>query len=174
MAFGTNNIENQVQHVAQIQKEAELRRQQEDTIQILIRIMSASYDKSVSYTNLFMVAGYASFFTIWAKMYGQFSKFYMGLAGVLMSLSLCVFIVWKLHKMIFHSTYFSDLYKVLEEKDPKEFFAKLNQQQINEKKRHLEQIKIWWLVLVVTIIPALCAAGILISLFYKYIIDNMI
>lgn len=168
-----NDLQNQMQKFAQIQQDSELRRQREDTIQILIRIMSASYDKSVSYTNLFMVGGYASFFVVWTKMYDQFSKFYMGLAGVLMFISLIVFIVWELYKMIFYSTNLRDLHKLLEEKDPKEFNVKLSKQQINEKKRTLEQVKIWWLVLIVTIIPALFASGILICLFYKYIINNM-
>jgi hypothetical protein len=164
----------QLQQCVQMQQESELHRLREEAIQFQIQVMSASYDKSVSYTNLFMIGGYASFFTVWAKMYNQFSKFYMGLAGVLMLISLTVFIIWELYKMIFYSTNLRDLHKILEEKDPKIFNAKLNQQQINEKKRILEQVKIWWLVLVVTIIPALFAAGILISLFYKYIIDNMI
>lgn len=169
-----NNLQNQLQKVAQIQQESELRRQREDTIQVLIRIMSASYDKSVSYTNLFMVGGYASFFIVWAKIYDQFSKFYMGLAGVLMFISLLVFIVWELYKMIFYSTNLRDLHKVLEEKDPKKFNVKLSEHQINEKKRSLELVKIWWLVLIVTIIPALFAAGIIICLFCKYIITNMV
>jgi len=169
-----NDLQDQMQRSAQMQQESELRRQREDTIQILIRIMSASYDKSVSYTNLFMVGGYASFFVVWAKMYDKFSKFYMGLAGVLMFISLLVFIVWELYKMIFYSTNFRNLQKVLEEKDPKKFNAKLSEHQFNEKKRALEQVKIWWLVLIVTIIPALFASGILICLFYKYIINNMV
>jgi hypothetical protein len=165
------------QHILQcmqVQQESELLRQREETIQVLIQVMSASYDKSVSYTNLFMIGGYASFFAVWAKMYDQFSKFYMGLAGVLMFISLSVFIVWELYKMIFYSTKLRELHKILEEKDPNIFHAKLNQQQINEKKRSLEQVKIWWLVLVVTIIPALSAAGILIYLSCNYIINNMV
>jgi hypothetical protein len=135
MPFFIPTAEKQVNVFTQQQKEIELRRQQEETIQILIRIMSASYDKSVSYTNIFMIGGYASFFTVWAKSYEHFSRFYMGLAGVLMFISLLVFIVWELYKMIFYSTYFKDLYKVVEETKPNEFFKKLNQQQINEKKK---------------------------------------
>jgi len=169
-----NDLQKQLQQISQIQKESELHRQREDTIQVLIRIMSASYDKSVSYTNLFMIGGYASFFVVWSKMFDQFPKFYMGLAGVLMFISLIVFIVWELYKMIFYSTNLRDLHKVLEEKDPKKFNVKLSEQQINEKKRNLRQVKIWWLVLIFTIIPALFAAGIIICLFCKYIINNIV
>lgn len=129
-----NDLQKQLQQIAQMQQESELRRQREDTIKVLIRIMSASYGKSVSYTNLFMVGGYAFFFVVWAKMYNQFPKFYMGLAGVLMFISLLVFIVWELYKMIFYSTNLRDLHKVLEEKDPKKFNVKLSEQQINEKR----------------------------------------
>jgi len=165
----------QMQHeMAQMQHESELHRQREETVQVLIRIMSASYDKSVAYTNLFMVGGYASFFVVWTKMYDQFPKFYMGLAGVLMFISLLEFIIWELYKMIFYSTNLRDLHKVIEEKDPKKFNDKLSKQQINDKKRTLEQVKIWRLVLIVTIIPALGAAGIIICLFYAYIINNMV
>ncbi len=164
----------QLQQLVQMRQESELRRQREETIQVLIRVMSASYDKSVSYTNLFIVGWYASFFTVWTKTYNQFPKFYMGLAGVLMFISLCVFMVWELYKMIFYATNLRDLNKVLEEKDPNKFKDKLNEQQINEKKRSLEQVKIWWLVLVVTIIPASFATGVLIHLFYNYIINNMV
>lgn len=168
---------NSAQHILQrmqMQQESELRSQREEAIQFWIRVMSASYDKSVSYTNLFMIGWYASFFAVWSKMYDKFPKFYMGLAGVLMFISLCVFIVWELYKMIFYSTRLRDIYKVLEEKDPNKFNVKLNEQQINEKKRYIEQVKIWWLVLIITIIPASFAAGILICLFCKYIINNMV
>jgi hypothetical protein len=168
-----NDLQAKLQQLSQAQHISELHRQREDTVQILIKVMSASYDKSVAYTNIFMVGGYASFFAVWSKVYDDFSKFYMGLAGVLMFISLLVFIVWELYKMIFYSTNLKELYRVLQETDPVKFNEKLKKRQIEEKKRGLEQVRLWWLVLVVTILPALLAAGILICSFCKDIINNM-
>jgi hypothetical protein len=168
-----NDLQKQLQIVSQFQRESELRRKREDTIEVLIRIMSASYDKSVSYTRLFMIGGYASFFAVWAKVYDMFSAFYMGLAGILMFLSVLVFIVWELYKMIFYATNLKALYKVLEEKDPEKFNKNLEHHQMAEKRKSLEQVKIWWLVLIVTVFPALGAAGILICSFCKYLFDSM-
>ena len=76
--------------------------------------------------------------------------------------------------MIFYSTNLKELYKVLEESDPVRFNEKLSQRQIEDKKRSLEQVKLWWLVLVVTIVPAMLAAGILICTFCKHIIEDMV
>jgi uncharacterized membrane protein (DUF2068 family) len=70
-----------------------------EIIESQIKIVSASYDKAVAYTNLIILGGYASFFGLW-----HLTKDYIGFkqalwAALLMLVSVCVFVFFEVYKM---------------------------------------------------------------------------
>lgn len=167
LCHGDNKMEDLQKMVAQMAEKQHLdalQQQRDETVEILIRVMSASYDKARTNANLIMIVGYASFFAVWGKLYEKLSPFWMSLSGALMISSVLVFIVWEIYKMIFYSTNLKDLYKITEEKNPDTFNKKLKENEISSKKRNLEQLKIWYLVLILTAIPGVSAGFILLYL----------
>ena len=150
-----------------------LQQKQDETVEILIRVMSESYDKARMNTNLMMIVGYASFFAVWGKLYEKFPLFWMSLAGALMIFSVLIFILWEIYKMIFFSTNLKDLYKISEETSPETFNQKLKENEISSKKRNLRQLNIWYIVLVLTAVPGVIAGFMLLYSIFLYIIKNM-
>jgi len=162
-----------VAQMAEQQRLQALQKQRDETVEILIRVMSASYDKANTTANLIMIGGYASFFAVWGKFYEKFSPFWMSLSGALMIFSVLIFIVWEIYKMTFYSTNLKDLYKIIEEKNPDAFNKKLKENEIATKKRTLEQLKIWYVILILTVVPGVSAGFILLYSFYLYILKNI-
>ncbi|MHB8988636.1 MAG: hypothetical protein ACYC6S_07615 [Desulfobulbia bacterium] len=168
-----NNLQAVVAQIGEQQRIKDLVQQRDETVEILIRVMSASYDKANTTANLIMIGGYASFYAVWGKFYDKFPSFWMSISGALMILSVMIFIVWEIYKMIFYSTNLSGLYKIIAEKNPEVFSKKLKENEISTKKRNIEQLKIWYVVLFLTVIPGVSAGFILLYSFYLQIIKSM-
>ena len=94
--------------------EARQKEEQDKKIEVLVRILSALYDKAVAYTNLVIIAGYAAFFTVWSIMKDQLSQREMLVSAFCITFSLIFFVFWETLKMIITSTYFTGLHRVLE------------------------------------------------------------
>lgn len=166
-------MQEQLRAMGEFLRQSELQKKKNETVETLIKVMSASYDKASTFTNVIMIGGYASFFAVWGKMYDKLSPFYMGLSGAFVTLSVLFFIFWEIHKLIFYSTNLKDFYQVTEEENPERFFDKLNKIRLEEQRKSLRQVKIWYFVLIVTIIPGVTGAGIFIVHFINYLVKSM-
>jgi hypothetical protein len=130
-----NNIEQQLKIASELYRQSQLQNQKNETVEILIKVMSASYDKSTAYSNLMLIGGYATFYTVWGKMYAELPSFNMKLSALLMSTSVLFFICWELYKMIFYSDNLRGLYKITEETNPEKFHKDLNKYKLDEQKK---------------------------------------
>src|SRR5688572_24995575 len=91
------------QEVQQRQQEAAA----EKMIEALTKIISASYEKAVAYTNVVLVAGYASFFALWSSTKPVLSDSLAIAAALLMTFSATIFVLFELYKMIQTARFFS-------------------------------------------------------------------
>ena len=78
----------------------------------LLKATSTLYDKSTSYTNLIMAAGYAAYFAMWSNTSPLISHRLARVSAALMLTSLLVFIFWEVSKMILISLNNKNLAKV--------------------------------------------------------------
>jgi hypothetical protein len=78
----------------------EIQTDTKDAIENTIKVSSAVYDKAAAYTNLIVVAGYASFFGLWSLTKPYLSPRWALIAALLMGLSMAVFVFFEIAKMI--------------------------------------------------------------------------
>ncbi len=146
--------------------EARQKEEQEKKIEVMIRILSALYDKAATYTNLVIIAGYAAFFTVWSIMKEQLSEREMLVSAFCITFSLIFFVFWETLKMIITSTYFSGLRQVLQA-PAEQFETRLAEQQKSEQKLNISLLRIWIISLFLTVVPGLIAGGVLLFSFAR-------
>jgi hypothetical protein len=137
------------------------RPEQEQMIETLIKIGSAQYDKAAAYANLIMAAAYAAFFAVWSNMKGLMSPSEMRLSALCMVVSLLVFVVWELTKMVLTSARMRGLAQLVQSPGF-DFPAKLKQQQLADARFNLGVARAWPIALVASVVPGVCAGGILV------------
>ena len=71
-----------------------------DIIESHIKILSASYDKAVTYTNVIVIGGYASFFGLWSVSKPYLSAVQARWAALIMLLSVSTFVFFEVYKMV--------------------------------------------------------------------------
>lgn len=144
--------------------EAQQKEQHEKRIEVLIKILSAVYDKAIAYTNLVIIAGYAAFFAVWGTMKAQLSEREMLASAFCITLSLIFFVFWETLKMVITSRNSRGLLRVLQA-PPDQFDTRLAEQQKGEQKLSVSLLRIWIIILFLTVIPGLVAGGILLFSF---------
>jgi len=149
--------------VEELAKKA-LEREKDERVEIMIRVMSALFDKAAAYTNLIVVAGFAGFFAVWGSMKAHLSQVEMFTSALCITISLTVFIFWEVFGMLVRSKNLKELLVVLNT-PAAEFQAALAKQQKTEQLRNIWIFRIWTVVLFFTVAPALVAAGLLIFSF---------
>ena len=98
-----------VEHLA---KEAD-KRSAEELIEAQIKVMAAAYEKASAYTNLIIVAGYASFFGLWQITKGLMSEKQVLWSALLISISASVFVFFEVTKTFFQSKQLQELNKII-------------------------------------------------------------
>lgn len=149
--------------VEELAKKAQ-EREKDERVEVLIRVMSALFDKAMAYTNLIVLAGFAGFFAVWGSMKAHLSPVEMFTSALCITISLTVFIFWEVFGMVVRSKNLKELLRVLEV-PPADFSRAMAQQQKTEQLRNIWVFRIWIVVLVFTVAPALVAAGLLIFSF---------
>jgi len=142
-----------------------------EIIENQIKIISALYDKSVTYTNVIIIGGYAGFFGLWSLTKSYLSKEQVLWSAIFIFISIFGFVFFEVVKMIFTS------YSLLRrnnsisdpslENDPVKLLDNLKQYDKDTEKHSTIFIKYWNIMLVITVTTALIAIAIL---FYSFII----
>lgn len=122
----------------------------------LLKATSTLYDKSASYTNLVMAAGYAAYFAMWSNTSPLISHCLARVSAALMLTSLLVFIFWEVAKMILISLNNKNLAKVALA-PLNEFDSLLQAQQVKELNLMARLAIAWPIVLFIAIPTALIA-----------------
>jgi hypothetical protein len=91
----------------------EQRRVASALIEAQVKVLAATFDKSAAYTNLIVLAAYAGFFGLWQLTKDYLSKEVALWSALLMLISVFVFVVFEIVKMIFFQYNFMERRKAL-------------------------------------------------------------
>jgi hypothetical protein len=167
----TNEIE---KVVTQLAKKAD----QDATDQLIeaqIKIMAASYDKAIAYTNLLIVAGYACFFGMWKMTENYLSKGQILWSALLMTTSAIIFVFFEVTKTFYSSRQLQKLNSIVTNEEINSSFQKLHEAFAEYNKKVCKHVVVWgywwsfsWIA---TVLFGLSAVGILVWAFVNGIIN---
>ena len=149
----------------------------EKMIDALNKIVAFSYDKAAAYTNVVLVAGYASFFALWSTTKPVLTHWLSLTALLLMTISATVFVLFELYKMIHSGRFFLDHKHLITDqelrKDPKKLQAKLNEFEQLQNLHTLRFTKVWVVVLWLTVPTGVIAVGLLVFNYLQLLLKGM-
>jgi hypothetical protein len=130
-----------------------------------IKVVTATFDKSVAYTNLMLVGGYAGFFGLWQLTKDYISKPQALWAALLVLISLVSFIIFEVIKMIFITRSIQKQARILNSpttrSDPQLLIKQLNELQAIQERGSMRFMVCWAIAVAVALSTALAGAGIL-------------
>jgi ABC-type multidrug transport system fused ATPase/permease subunit len=104
-----NKLGKAIESISKSQAEA-IAQQQMEAIK---EIIAHTYGKAQSYANVIIVAGYAAFFTMWASVKSDLPTIPMLISGLLMTISILLFVITEIITMLSTSRYFRTLQEKL-------------------------------------------------------------
>lgn len=117
---------------------------------------------SMNYTNLVLVAGYAGFFAFWSTLTDKVPKWLFALSGFLILLSLTLFIVWEITKMVWQAIQMRTVSETLEGQRGPHVVAQYEAAYATYQKK---VTRVWVFFLVPTVVSGLGAALLLMGYF---------
>jgi hypothetical protein len=139
----------------------ELREQTAARQKDIVELSTKTFDKAQSYTNIVIIGGYAGAFTVWSNVKASLSATANVSIAAMLLFSLTVFVAWEIASMIVRATMFSNMQGLAQPKSPDAFVAALAEYKTKQDRFSLLTMKIWPLVLIATIVPAIAAIGLL-------------
>ena len=137
-----------------------------DTMEFYNSFIANAYDKGSKYTNLIIVAGYASFFTFWSNVRNEVNIIDARLSVIYVVISVSFFIAWEILQMIVSSVTLQKLYK-LNDVPPAEFKIQMEQRKSAIKKSEASCGRFWIYQLLITISFGFSGAAILLLSYVK-------
>ncbi len=158
-----------LQSVVQKLIEKDQQRQQDERVDVFVKMASVLYDKAAAYTNVVVVAGYVAFFTVWGNMKELLSAREMLLSALSVTCSLVVFVLWEIVSMIIHAITNLGLMRVVNA-PAQEFEEKLQAYQKAMERLHIRTIPVWYVILFLTVVPGLLGAAVLLRSFVRQVV----
>lgn len=161
----TPNLNDLIRQAVQQQQE----KVANDIVETQIKIISASFDKAVTYTNVIIIGGYAGFFGLWTLTKQHLTAAQARWSALFMLLSVCTFVFFEVYKMVVTTKALHERAKILEDPDaktnPKVLLEKLREYEQSYKRTNVSFIRAWWINVVIAVTTALVAVGILLFSF---------
>jgi hypothetical protein len=158
--------------------EDQVRRAQKQTadeiIDANIKIMAATFDKAVAYSNLLVLAGYASFFGLWQVTRGLVTPKLSALAALLMAISATVFVLFEVAKALFHSIALQQLNRAMTSApigNPQALAQAIAQHNKSQERSTVSFMRWWFVAFAITVAAGLGAVGILMSAFIGVLVE---
>jgi len=145
----------------------------EEIVEANIKIISASYDKMIAYTNLIIIAGYASFFGLWQITKDKLGNSQSIWAALLIAISISVFVLFEVTKTFFNSRCLLKHNKIIT--NPKiassaEALKSAFDQHNQTINRQVVSWGYWWTISwIITVITGIAAIGFLLWSFIQYL-----
>jgi hypothetical protein len=130
-------------------------------VQTALEMMSRLQTSNASYTNLILAAGYAAFFAFWSTLKSDMPTRLYAISGLLMVLSLMLFITWEIIKMIWTTLALRNVEgKLTSRSSEPDIMAKF-QREINSFERQIGRLWIYFLLptIICGIASGLCLVG---------------
>ncbi|KRA33799.1 hypothetical protein ASD68_12680 [Rhodanobacter sp. Root627] len=137
----TSDLGRRVANLQAFQAAVEYDKQIKTAQELTTRLQS----NASAYTNLVMVAGYAGFFTFWATLSDKLPPWLYAVTGLLIIVSLLLFIGWEITKMIWSALHLNKVQRNLEGKPGPEVLAQF-QSSLQQFEKASNQVWVWFLV----------------------------
>jgi hypothetical protein len=138
----------------------------QEFIEMQTKILSAAYEKAMAYTNLIIVAGYASFFALWQLTKDHLNRNQVLWSALLMLFSITLFVVFEIYKAYYSSRTLLYFGKILSDPENQSSLARLvseiEKYNLDDRKRYVRFGRTWHIVFIVTVFSGLSAAVILV------------
>ena len=129
-----------------------------------IKIFAALYDKAITYTQLIVIAGYASFFGIWSFVKDYVSSKCVLWSALFMSISVIIFVFFEVCKMVYNGWFLlkrdTTLKNVQTMNDPQKVLDALGKYDKQVQRTTITWGKFWCWTMVPTVVFALIAIAI--------------
>jgi len=152
-----NDLSSGVSDLRRFQFNVEYEKQVQTALEIMTRLQASN----TSYTNLILAAGYAAFFTFWSSLKSDMPIKLYAISGLLIVLSLLLFIVWEIVKMIWLTIALRSIEaKIIPRPANPDMLTKFYQE-INELERRIGRFWIWFLIPTIAsgVSSGLCLVG---------------
>ncbi|MGQ7817250.1 hypothetical protein ACUTAH_16550 [Metapseudomonas furukawaii] len=153
-------VDRQMQRLQRFQQSYEVDKQIEAIQQLNEKIVSSS----VNYTNFILAAGYAGFFAFWATLSERIPAGIYALTGLLILLSLVLFIGWEIIKMVWGAVHMRRISTLLAGQKGPHIVAQYEAAYASYQQR---THAVWVFFLVPTVVTGLGAAFALIAFFAR-------
>ena len=131
-------------------------------------VILSSYEQAKNYSNIIIMSGYVGLFTIWNFTRDDLESWQSIMVGLLMLISILIFVIFELYGIWFRSTQTFNLLSELQRAEKLDQFP--NDYGKQEMKRLEYLSKIWPFFFFSAIVSALLASSILIFSFVKQIL----
>ena len=148
------------EHVNRISQE-QARVQTEQNVAVIKEIVSHTYSKANSYSNVIIAAGYVGFFTLWSSIKKDIPDWAVLTSGALILLSLMIFIGFELYKMISGAVHMRKITNKIQQPT----MDTLAEIQHIEQQANLWNARIWVFTVIPTVISGLLAGLVLLTSF---------
>jgi hypothetical protein len=143
----------------------------EKLLEFYKNIYDSAYDRHRSYTTLVISAGYVGFFSFWRAVKEILPTTLLLLSGLLMTISVCIFIVYEIYKMISDGLFYKKINEIFISSDTVDIIKEIQKKE-QEHKRNLYCI--WFNFLLPTLFTAFFGAIFLIASLYKEIFSELL
>ena len=133
-------------------------------------IYDTAYEKHKTYTTLVISAGYVIYFNIWKSLKDVLPKEELLFSGVLITISVCIFISYEVYKMISDGLFYQEINKLITLDASIETISKI---QKKEKEHRRNFYSIWFNFLLPTVLTAIFGAFFLVGGFLKEIFCDL-
>jgi hypothetical protein len=161
-----------IRTIQQENAERDLRKQKEEIIDSQIKLASALYDKSMAYTNLIIMAGYAGFFGLWSVTKDNLTPKQVLWSALFMVISLSSFVFFEVAKMIFNSCFVlsknSALKRLSGAQNGDEIINIFKEHDKTTKSRGVKFVGFWIIANIIIIPTAIFGASVLM---YSFIVN---
>ena len=136
-----------------------------------VKILTSSYDKATTYTNLVIVAGYAGLFALWHVTKEHLSRNQTLSAALLLLVSIIVFVLFEIYKAYYTSSSLLGYSQIVNRPENQNSLAKLASEieryRLEDQRRGIWFGKSWLVVFIVTTLTGLGSAVILLYAFVR-------
>ncbi len=154
-----------ISEILQLLTQQQREKDANELVETQIKVISASFDKAVQYTNLVIVAGYGGFFGLWALSRDYLTPTSGRSAALWMLASGTIFVAFEVFKMIGTGLMLIKWAKKFDDPklkgDLKEIKRKLSEQDKAFARWNTSLISAWWFQLVGAVISALVGVSVL-------------
>jgi len=123
------------------------------------------YSHAHGYIQGLVVAGYAGVFFLWDQLKGEASPWVWALAGLLLALSLGIYLIWEIFAFLFRQRVAMDFaHRIVSSQDiGREEFYRLGEETKRKLRQFILPMRRWWAAAMVGVVAPLVAAWILIG-----------